>query len=624
MSPSNPRATTHRLLWPALVALAASLTCAAQELVVSTGADANLGGPGPMVVFGDVAAEWDALVPYYIAPTAPHSINAHDIVLLSRDLALTPGVAKPWVDLIDIPTGTSAGFFQPGGAGDTSYTGYGTAALNPAATHLLLASGAVFVAADRSKVWVVPLPLSNLSVASHVLTLPGTLGTAQTHAIVFDPDNGRAYIGHSNGITAVDPPYANANIVFTLPLAAVTDPNNAVGRALALSPDKQVLLSTAGLAGRPATIVHAPFSATSVTENIMPAGADTLDAAVFLPDGSKVLVVDSRLPNDFFTQSQVLTIAAPYSANSTTERLLLPMHLTFNGYEDIAISADGQYVALTGGTSNTDDALLLLHAPYTAAGVTHRAVLLAPVGQPYGGPGRGAGAAEFWSAPASLLPQLTIDRVSVTEGNTGTTSMRFRVSLTRASAQTVSVHYSTSNGTANAGIDYISGTGTLTFSPGTLTRTMNIEAIGNTATQPDRLFRVLLSNPTNALVLQTPDSRDGEGMILDDDNPNVPIVITNPPLPDAVLGMPYTTAPFQSVGLTVTPPNFIRWRMTELYLNPPGLSIGQATGVISGVPTKLGSYYFYVRADGDYPQAAAREYHIVVRAADGGFADGFE
>ena len=64
------------------------------------------------------------------------------------------------------------------------------------------------------------------------------------------------------------------------------------------------------------------------------------------------------------------------------------------------------------------------------------------------------------------LPTLSIDDVSVTEGNAGTTNAVFTVTLTPASAGTVNVSYTTSNGTATAGTSTIANTSAITIPSG--------------------------------------------------------------------------------------------------------------------------------------------------------------
>ena len=68
-------------------------------------------------------------------------------------------------------------------------------------------------------------------------------------------------------------------------------------------------------------------------------------------------------------------------------------------------------------------------------------------------------------APEPILPTILIDAATIEEGNTDTTQ-DIRVSLSSASSEPISVQYSTTDGSATAGEDYLSATGTLTFAPG--------------------------------------------------------------------------------------------------------------------------------------------------------------
>ena len=61
-------------------------------------------------------------------------------------------------------------------------------------------------------------------------------------------------------------------------------------------------------------------------------------------------------------------------------------------------------------------------------------------------------------------PTLSINSVTVNEGNTGSTvTANFGVSLSAASPQVITVNYATADGTATAGSDYVAKSGTLTF-----------------------------------------------------------------------------------------------------------------------------------------------------------------
>jgi Calx-beta domain-containing protein len=110
-------------------------------------------------------------------------------------------------------------------------------------------------------------------------------------------------------------------------------------------------------------------------------------------------------------------------------------------------------------------------------------------------------------------PAISINDVTVVEGNAGTTNATFIVSLSSPSGQTVTVDYTTQDGTATAGSDYTAAGGTLSFPPGTTVLPLPVAVIGDTAPEANETYFVNLSNPVNATVA------DGQGLgtIADDD-----------------------------------------------------------------------------------------------------------
>ena len=99
------------------------------------------------------------------------------------------------------------------------------------------------------------------------------------------------------------------------------------------------------------------------------------------------------------------------------------------------------------------------------------------------------------------------------EGNSGTANLTFTATLSAASGRVVTVNYATVDGTATAPADYTSLTGTLTFNPGVLTRTIAVPVVGDTRDEFDETFVVALSSPTNATVADD----QGVGTIVDND-----------------------------------------------------------------------------------------------------------
>ena len=78
--------------------------------------------------------------------------------------------------------------------------------------------------------------------------------------------------------------------------------------------------------------------------------------------------------------------------------------------------------------------------------------------------------------------------------------MAFTVSLSTASSQTVTVAYATAAGTATAGADYTSASGTLTFAPGDTTKPLKVSVLGDQLDEDDETFTLALSAPTNASI----------------------------------------------------------------------------------------------------------------------------
>ena len=117
-------------------------------------------------------------------------------------------------------------------------------------------------------------------------------------------------------------------------------------------------------------------------------------------------------------------------------------------------------------------------------------------------------------------PSLAINSPSVPEGNSGTVTLSYTVTLTGATEREVTVAYADAGtGTATSdGTDYDTITGgTLTFTPGTTTQNIDVTVTGDTIDEENETVVVELSNPVNATI--TPPDGTGTGTITDDDDP---------------------------------------------------------------------------------------------------------
>ncbi len=134
--------------------------------------------------------------------------------------------------------------------------------------------------------------------------------------------------------------------------------------------------------------------------------------------------------------------------------------------------------------------------------------------------GGGGGGDTTSPPPPTVNPSLSISDAIVTEGDAGTTTLRFTILASAfgtvgSIVASASVDYSTSAGTATEGVDYQAASGTVQI-PGDLSQvTIDIDVIGDTDIEADETFTVTLSSPTNARISQG----TATGTIRDDDSP---------------------------------------------------------------------------------------------------------
>jgi subtilisin-like proprotein convertase family protein len=122
-------------------------------------------------------------------------------------------------------------------------------------------------------------------------------------------------------------------------------------------------------------------------------------------------------------------------------------------------------------------------------------------------------------------PSLTINDVSLTEGNAGSANMTFTVSLLPAAGATVTVSAQTADGTATAGSDYTAtGPTTLTFAAGETSKTFSVPVLGDTTSEANE---TVLVNLTGATGTATIGDSQGTGTITNDDVSPASIAISD-------------------------------------------------------------------------------------------------
>jgi uncharacterized repeat protein (TIGR01451 family) len=150
------------------------------------------------------------------------------------------------------------------------------------------------------------------------------------------------------------------------------------------------------------------------------------------------------------------------------------------------------------------------------------------------------------------LPNITINDVTLAEGNSGTTSFDFTVSLSASSIFPVTVNYSTADSTAVTPADFQPAGGVVTFAPGQTTKTVSVLVNGDNTTEPNESFVVNLYNPTQGAVTDS----QGLGTITNDDA-NPTITINDPSVVEGNSGstnMPFVITLSNPTSITLSVP----------------------------------------------------------------------
>ena len=172
----------------------------------------------------------------------------------------------------------------------------------------------------------------------------------------------------------------------------------------------------------------------------------------------------------------------------------LTFTISLSGASDHAVTVDFQTVAGGTATAGTDYTAVGVTPVSFAAGETSKTVVvtvngdtideldetvLASLANAAGAPiGDASGTGTIVDNDTS---NVTINDVSVTEGNSGTVAATFTVTLSKQNSRTVTVDCATANGTATAGSDYVAVTATtLTFAPGETSKTVAVTVNGDT------------------------------------------------------------------------------------------------------------------------------------------------
>jgi uncharacterized repeat protein (TIGR01451 family) len=283
--------------------------------------------------------------------------------------------------------------------------------------------------------------------------------------------------------------------------------------SVAISPDRTDSFTNGQWSGWIA--VHEPCA-----EMFLQAGGDAFDGrantiTVLASNDLALAIATSPDPaaiGEIITCAYTVSVSGPAAAEGVVLTNWLPASAEFIEINlsqgQFAQGADGIVCHLGTVTPELPATVTLRLRALTVDPLFHRAVVTRTDADPY--PGNNTASA----VTTIKRPRITISNATAVEGDAGVTSAVFTVNLSVPSSEVVSVPYATTNGTAQAGSDYVEASGTITFPPGSTTRTFGVGIIGDTIVEGAETFAVLLVGCTNGVIT----SSLGMGTIEDNDS----------------------------------------------------------------------------------------------------------
>ncbi len=165
----------------------------------------------------------------------------------------------------------------------------------------------------------------------------------------------------------------------------------------------------------------------------------------------------------------------------------------------LEVLIDGEWFTPPDAMKRKMSALLSTTQTVLAGGAVIRSVGCWEIGHEHASaPDLSTAFSQWLDTASGTAATLNVTGGSIGEGNFGTSTLNFTVTLSRALASSVSVNYATADGTATAGSDYVSNSGTLVFAPGETSKTIPVTIIGDETVESNETFSLTLAGPTGA------------------------------------------------------------------------------------------------------------------------------
>ncbi|MBU1138167.1 MAG: M6 family metalloprotease domain-containing protein [Proteobacteria bacterium] len=118
----------------------------------------------------------------------------------------------------------------------------------------------------------------------------------------------------------------------------------------------------------------------------------------------------------------------------------------------------------------------------------------------------------------SSTPSFSINDPSMTEGNSGTATLQFTITLSETPGEMVTIDYATSDGTATAGNDYTPASGQLSFAASETSKSFSVTVSGDYYDEANETFFATLSNNSPGTDIS---DGTGTGTLYDDDTAGI-------------------------------------------------------------------------------------------------------
>ena len=143
-----------------------------------------------------------------------------------------------------------------------------------------------------------------------------------------------------------------------------------------------------------------------------------------------------------------------------------------------------------------------------------------------------APSASLAARPPGGTPSMSINDVTLTEGDAGTLTLTFTV--TQSARAKTSVRFATDADTASSPADFLARSGTLRFAGGNKKKQVAVTVVGDMLDEANETFFVRLSNPVGATIADG----QGVGTITDNDAPPTVSSVATLTVPEGESGRP--------------------------------------------------------------------------------------